>query len=77
MEYSQEGCWGYDLNRVVREDITEKVTAEQRGSEGGRELYLRIGQEQLRQGEQQCKDPGVEVCLVLKGNKVTGMAGAV
>lgn len=65
------------MNKVVRADLPEKVTAEQRGSEGERELYLCVGEEQPRQSKWQCKDPGVEMCLVLKGKKDTGMAGAV
>lgn len=47
------------MNRVVKEDLSEKVTFEKRGKESGRELYMYLREKQCGQRELQCKDPVV------------------
>ena len=50
------------MNSVVRGDLTEKLASEHRGRLGRRELYTCTGEQQPRQREPQCRDPGVEMC---------------
>lgn len=64
------------MNRVVREDLAEKVMLEQRAKETGRELSVCLGEGCARHREGQCEDPGEEMCLVLKEKQARGMPGA-
>lgn len=47
------------MNRVVREDLSEKVTFEKRGKKSGRELYMYLREEQCGQRQLQSKGPAV------------------
>lgn len=47
---TQEGCWEYNLNRVVRDNLTEKVTSEQRGKREGESCTYAEGKSGLGRG---------------------------